>query len=164
MQKKGGQKIYGFFLTGRVKREGGRGVCGSRADRGVERVLKKRGNRTHKKHRLQNAKSAAALRSRARVSAGARACTRGIRARCAFLFSSFFLLPSFLRFPRPLRRTRAYTCTRPPPSFYARSCLLYLRVRCTTDAEKARIKLSRWFVVCIAWRRRVMRAGVRIYG
>lgn len=45
------------------------------------------------------------------------------------------------------------------------SLVLLLYLLCVwTDAEKAHIKLSRWFIVCIARRRRVMHADVRIYG
>lgn len=137
--------------------------------RGVERVLKKRGNRTHKKHRLQNAKSAAALRSRAsaRECGRARARVHGVYARVVRISLSslpFFSPPPFLSALSASFATHTRVHMHAPASFYARSCLLYLRVRCTTDAEKARIKLSRWYVVCIAWRRRVMRAGVRIYG
>lgn len=135
-------------------------------------MLKKRGNRTHKKktHRLQNAKSAAALRSRdLRADAGARVYT-GMRALCVSSPLSCFLLPLLFPFTFCVlvlcdTHARWYTYNAPARPRVPRSLmLLYLRVRCTTDAGKARIKLSRWFAVCIAWRRRVMRAGVRIYG
>lgn len=98
---------------------------------GVERVLKKRGNRTHKKHRHYKMQSQRPLYARERARARARARVHGgvcTRALCVFLLSCFFLLllllPSSLRFPRPLRRTRAYTRTRPPParSTLARAC------------------------------------------
>lgn len=107
----------------------------------------------------------------ARVRAGARvyAC-----ARCAFLsFSSlfpsslslFFLSRSALRVLSSFAtHTRVHMhAPASSRSSLASCCSTCAYVR-TTDAEKVRIKLSRWFAVCIAWRRRVMRAGVRIYG
>lgn len=97
----------------------------------------------------------------------ARECARvytGMRALCVtslLLFSPLSLFSSFLVLCDAYARIHMHA----PVSLVLRSLvLLYLRVRCTTDAEKARIKLSRWFAVCIAWRCRVMRAGVRIYG
>lgn len=81
----------------------------------------------------------------------ARECARvraRARAEMRFIFSSFFS-----RFSFALARAR-----------YSRTLLLLYLLGVWTNAEKAHIKLSRWFIVCIARRRRVMRASVRIYG
>lgn len=99
-----------------------------------------------------------------------RACIHGY-ARVVRFFSSFlFFFCHFSSFCALVLRethTRAGTHVQraraPSRSALAHAALL-ARTVYTTDAEKARIKLSRWYAVCIAWRRRVMRAGVRIYG
>lgn len=94
------------------------------------------------------------------------------RARCTHFFFSFstprtlfFLSHRCVRCVLVLCDAYARTtCTRPPRSFFARSCCSTCAYGVQRTRKRRALKLSRWFAVCIAWRRRVMRAGVRIYG
>lgn len=143
-------------FTGRVKREEdevrrGNGP-GERGNRDLKECWKREaiGRIKNTDYKMQSQRSLYA-RECARMRARARARV------CAFYF--YFLFLYFLRFFSLLFRLSMRARAR-----YSRTLLLLYLLGVWTDAEKAHIKLSRWFIVCIARRRHVMRASVRIYG
>lgn len=173
-EKKKGRGKNAPNFTGRVKREERARQREEKEEEWRNAALKKRGNRTHKKKKTPTTKCKISRRS-----TKARACVACERAWCmracvrtyvyahvcmSLTFFSLFFSP-FFGVARSSFAREAHTCSHTRFSqLFARTLLVLLYfARRVMDAEKAHIKLSRWFIVCIARRRRVTRVGVRVY-